>query len=135
MKPEEVIQQLRDIKILTIQDYLPVRGDHLGLGQDPKDYPYQDYLLKLQKYLGIKLKVISSKELIRTFNRIDNKDAEELTIKWINEAEDIKGVKKKDIIRASKLYFSLKRILKKYKAYALTMASWGSVYIGIHRPM
>jgi len=133
MKPEEVLSHLKNLKILTIQDYLPVRGDHLGLGDDPKDYPYHDYPIKLQEHLGINIEVVNSNKLIKVFNKIEDKKAEELATKWIDDAKNVSGgVKKKDILRAAKLYFSLKKILEEYNAYALTMASWhlATNYIG-----
>ncbi|MCD6564217.1 MAG: hypothetical protein J7K23_09955 [Thermoproteales archaeon] len=133
MKPEEVVQKLKITKILTIQDYLPIRGDHLGLGQDPKNYPYPDYSIKLKENTGISLDIVNSNELIEKLSKIDKKKAEEIANIWISESKGVTGgVKKYDIIRAAKLYLSLKEILKNHNANALTLASWhlATNYVG-----
>jgi len=124
MKSREVVERLRNARLLTVQDSEVIRGDHMGIYQRPGDYAYRDYPQKLEEYLGIDIQVVNSGEL--EYRYVNDKKAEEMASLWINDAQEMRnGVKKEDVIRAAKLYFSLSRLIREYEADAVTMASFG----------
>jgi hypothetical protein len=125
MTSKQVLEKLQESKLLTVQDYEKVRGDHMGLGQDPRDYSYRDYPDRLKEYLGVDVKIVSSEELNREIGNVEENEAEKLADTWINEAKEVRrGVARRDVIRAAKLCVALKELVKRYDADAVTMASW-----------
>jgi len=125
MTPKEVLEKLRESKLLTIQDYEKVRGDHMGLGQNPQDYSYRDYPDRLKEYLGVDIEIAGSEELNQEIGKVEEERAERVADMWIDEAKEVRrGVRRRDVIRAAKLYLALKELIKRYDADAITMASW-----------
>jgi len=128
MTSQEVLKKLKGSKILTIQDYDKINPlDQKGwpevnapMGDYDREYPE-----RLKEYLGIDLLVTNSNELNQEIEEASEKEAEKIADTWINEAKEVRrGVKRKDVIRAAKLYIALKKLIERYDANAITMASW-----------
>jgi hypothetical protein len=96
MTSKQVLEKLGESKLLTIQDYEKVRGDHMGLGQDPRDYSYQDYPDRLREYLGVDVKIAGSEELNREMGNVEENEAEKVADMWIGLHIDIQRVKCRD---------------------------------------
>ena len=123
----DVIRKMKNAKLLTIQDYDKINP------LDQKQWaevnaPINDYDLnypkRLKQYLGTDITIARSKELNQEIGKVEDKEAEKIADMWINEAKEVRNVKHRDIVRASKLYIALRKLIKKYDADAITLASW-----------
>lgn len=128
MTPEEVLEKLRNSRLLTIQDYDKINPlDHADwpeVNAPIKEYD-REYPNRLKRHLGVDIVVVRSKELNEGIRKVEEKEAEEIADMWINEAQEVRrGVTRQDVIRAAILYRALKLIIKKYDADSITMADW-----------
>lgn len=132
---KQVVKKLKAKVLLSVQDYDKInpldRPTAIGEGtawkevNSPKDDYDRQYTGRLKQYLGIELAIANSKQLNAEIAKSKQQDAERIAEKWIENAEAvIGGVKKNDVIRAAKLYLGLNKLVEKYDADALTMASW-----------
>ena len=114
-------------KILLIQDTNEINGIW-AFGTYWENYDTslynKTYGDTLKKYLGIDLQIIPSSELIKGMENSPKEQVEEITNKWINEAEAIVEVEKEDIIKVGKMYIAVKNLLDKYNANAWSLRSW-----------
>ena len=128
MTSEKVLEKLKKSKLLTIQDYDKINPLDQG-GWPEVNAPIKDYDLnypgRLKEYLGISLMIARSKELNQEIGKVEEKEAEKIADMWISEAKEVRrGVTRKDVIRAAKLYIAIKELIERYDADAVTMASW-----------
>ncbi|MEA3344783.1 MAG: hypothetical protein U9Q78_00810 [Chloroflexota bacterium] len=133
MTPEGVLEELRGLKLLTIQDYDKINPldravDHGGSWSRvnaPIDEYDRNYPQRLKEYLGIDLLIANSDELNQEIGKVSEEKAEEIADIWIDEAKEVRrGVTREDVIRAAGLYLALKKLIERYNADAITMASW-----------
>ncbi len=128
MTPKEVLEKLEKSKLLTVQDYDKInpldQGGWAEVNAPIKDYD-RNYPGRLKEYLGVDIVVADSKELNQEIGKVEEEKAEEIADMWIDEAKEVRrGVTRKDVIRAAKLYVALKELIERYDADAITMASW-----------
>lgn len=64
--------------------------------------------------------IILQKELFERLDKIDQKEAEKVAGKWIDEAAGIKGTNEFQIIRSARMYLSMKELMDKYNTQAIT---------------
>ena len=128
MTPEEVVGKLKTSKLLTVQDYAKINPLDQG-GWPEVNAPINDYDRnypgRLKDYLGIDLVIANSKELNQEIAKSEESKAEKIADMWIREAKAVRrGVTRKDVVRAARLYLALKKLIERYSADAVTMASW-----------
>jgi hypothetical protein len=128
MTSQKVLEKLRGSKLLTVQDYHKInpldQGGWPEVNAPIRDYD-RNYPDRLKEYLGIDLLIANSKELNQEIGKVEEKEAEKLADMWIDEAKEVRrGVTRKDVIRAARLYLALKELIERYDADAITMASW-----------
>lgn len=128
-KMSDVVKRLKGAKILSVQDYDKINpldqfGWSVTMAEEPSDYD-RNYPKRLKEYLGIDIKIVRLKELNQEIDKVTEKEAGKMADVWINEATEVRrGVKRKDIMRAAKLYLGLNELYEKYDAQAVTLASW-----------
>ena len=131
----DVVNKMKGAKILTIQDYDKINPlDQWGWPEvtaPMKDYD-RNYPARLKKYLGTDIVIARSDELNQEIEKVKEEKAEKIADMWINDAEEVRNVEHRDIVRAAKLYLALKALIKKYDADAVTMTSWHLA--GSHNP-
>jgi len=126
---ERAAKRLNGAKILSVQDYDKINPlDQFGwpvtMAEEPSEYD-RIYPKRLKEYLGMEIKIVRSKELNQEIAKITQEEAEKMSDMWINEATEVRrGVKRKDIIRAAKMYLGLNALREKYDTQAVTLASW-----------
>ena len=124
----QVVERLKTTRIISIQDYDKINAiDQEGMagvwGDSPvKEYD-RNYRPRLDEYLGIKLILVRSDELLAEMAKVADEDAERLADTWIREATEMKHVKRSDVVRPAYLYFAFKALVKKYDAAAITYDS------------
>jgi len=128
MTAQKALEKLRKSKLLTVQDYHKInpldQGGWPEVNAPIRDYD-RNYPDRLKEYLGIDLLIANSKELNQEIGKVEEKEAEKVADMWISEAKEVRrGVTRKDVIRAAKLYVALKELIERYDADAITMASW-----------
>jgi len=121
----QAISKMKDLRVLVVTDN-PVLGDYEPTGlqtgparEDREEYE-RIYLKNLEETFGTVLVPIPQKELFERIDKIDQKEAEEVARKWINEAEGIKGTNEAQIVRSARLYLSMKELMEKYNTQAIT---------------
>jgi len=121
----QAISKMQDLRVLVVTDN-PVLGDYEPTGlqtgptrEDREKYE-RIYLKNLKETFGTVLVNTPQKELFERINKIEQKEAEEVARKWINEAEGIKGTNEVQIVRSARLYLSMKELMKKYNTQAIT---------------
>jgi hypothetical protein len=125
IKSIQAISKMNGLRVLVVTDN-PVLGDYeptrlqTGPAREDREEYERIYLKNLEETFGTVLVTIPQKELFERINRIDQKEAEKVARKWINEAEGIKGTNEFQIIRSAKLYLSMKELMEKYNAQAIT---------------
>ena len=128
MTAEKVLEKLKESKLLTVQDYDKInpldQGAWAEVTAPIKDYD-RNYPGRLKEYLGIDIVIADSKELNQEMGKVEEEKAAEIADMWIDEAKEVRrGVTRKDVTRAAKLYVALKELIERYDADAITMASW-----------
>jgi len=119
-----VLKNIRNSKLLIISDGNPLMMCEQRLSSGSIDY--EEKLLKeLHETFGLKVVSISWEPLIEEINRVDEGEAEKIADVWINEAKDVKGTTRDEIIKAAKLYLAQKRLIEKYNCNMISMNSWG----------
>lgn len=124
----DVLRKLRATRIISIQDYDKINAiDQEGMagvwGNSPVNDYDRTYRDRLKEYLGVKLILVRSPELLSEMAAVAEEEAGRLADLWIREATEVKTVTRPDIVRAARLYFGFKRLLKKYDAAAITYDS------------
>ncbi len=128
--PEEILEEMKESTILSIQDFDKMQPiDHGGWKE--VDAPLSEYdriyPQRLKESLGTQLKIARSNELIREIKEVERKEAERIADMWIAEAEKVKNVTRQDIIRSAELYLAYRELMSRYQADAITMSSWALV--------
>lgn len=119
----KVIKDLKNSKIITIQDHKGFNRIDQGTYDGPitqYDLTYPD---KLEENFGIELIVVNSGEVKQELGKIDRKNAENIADTWIKEATEVKNVERHDIVRAAEFYLANKRLVNKYNADGITFES------------
>jgi hypothetical protein len=124
----EVLERLKSTRIISIQDHDKINGiDQEGMagvwGDSPINDYDRDYRQRLKELLGVELILVRSPELLAEMEKVSSDDAERLADLWIDEAVEVKHVKRSDIIRPAYLYYAFKELLRKYDAQAVTYDS------------
>jgi len=130
METKEVLERLRESKILSIQDndrmHTWIRGGWSTYDAPLDDYD-KNYPIKLKESLGVDLIIVRSKEIIHEIRKVKGEEAEKIADIWINEAKEVVNVTREDVIKSAFLYIAYKELIKKYNADAITMASWALI--------
>lgn len=84
----------------------------------------------LRKRYGIQLVYVSSSQVNEIYRTVDQREAENIAEKWINEAEKVVEPTRQEILNAAKLYLALKRLLDQHEADAITVDCLTLVYSG-----
>lgn len=133
-----VISRLKNSILLSIQDYdriNPIGREGWSALDAPKTSYDRAYPGKLKESLGVDIVIVRSKEYYQEIRNVEKEETREVTDTWINEAEEVIGVTKEDIIRSAQLYIALKKLMKKYNADAITMSSWALIPDGVIKAM
>jgi len=93
------------------------------------DYPHWERFLcrihggrdAIREKLGIELEYVKSEDVIRRWEKLDEKRVKPVAEKWMKEAERIVEPEEKDVIAVAKLYLVMKDSLNERKAQAITM--------------
>lgn len=121
-KPVEISNKLENI--VTVNKTIDkIQKSRLGLIGDPSDWLIDSHINKkdVKEKWGVDVVDIPMKEVIDEYNKINEKKAKQLTDEFSNKAVSIKEPTNKDLIKASKVYFALKNIVKRYELNALTI--------------
>lgn len=121
-KPAEISNKIK--KIVTVNSTIDkISNSKLGLIGDPSDWLIDSHINKkgVNEKWGINVVDIPMKEVIAEYKKINEEQAKKLTDKFSKKAEAIKEPTSKDLIKASKVYYALKNIVKKYNLNALTI--------------
>ena len=130
MTSKEVLEKLRESKLLTIQDndriHTWTRGGWAEWDAPLTDYD-KNYLSRLKESFGLDAVIVRSKELIQEIGKVEEKEAEKIANMWINEAKEVINVTREDVVRSAELYMAYKELMEKYDANAITMSSWALI--------
>lgn len=121
-KPVEISNKLENI--VTVNKTIDkIKNSRLGLIGDPSDWLIDSHIDKkgVKEKWGVDVIDIPMKEVIDEYNKINEEQAKQLTVEFSNKAVSIKEPTKKDLIKASKVYFALKNIVNRYELNALTI--------------
>jgi len=117
----QVIKKLKESRILVVapQHYLAAvdyQGDiHKHF---PQDYN-ETYTRALKESLGVELVRVEPKEFYEAFKEVDEKEAEKIAEKWVDEAEEMKAAKS-EVINTAKSYLAFDALRKKYNCNAVS---------------
>ncbi|MCF8000237.1 MAG: fucose isomerase [Halanaerobiales bacterium] len=121
-KPVEISNKLKNI--VTVNKTIDkISNSKLGVIGEPSDWLIDSHINKksVKEKWGIDVVDIPMQDVINEYNEIKDEQAEKLTDEFSREAVSIKEPTKKDLIKASKVYYALKEIVKKYEINALTI--------------
>jgi hypothetical protein len=80
-----------------------------------------DYAKGIKDRFGTEIKFMPRARLIEAYNAVDAKLAEAEADRWMKEAEKIIEPTREDILKGSRLYFAMKKILEEEKAHLITI--------------
>ena len=119
-----VLKNIRDSKLLIISDGNPLMMCEQRLSVGSIDY--EEKLLKnLFETFGLKIVTISWEPLIEEMNKVDEAEASRIADMWINEANEVRGTTRDEIVKAAKLYLAQKKLIERYNCNMISMNSWG----------
>jgi L-fucose isomerase-like protein len=121
-KPKNIAEDLKNIiKIKETKNLIST--SKLGIIGKPSDWLIDSHIDKeiVNKKWGINVVDIDMSEVIEEYKDIDDIRAKSLIDKFTDQAIDIKEPSNNDLIKASKVYFALKNIVKRNNLDALTI--------------
>lgn len=121
-KPKNIAEELKNIiKIKETKSLIST--SKLGIIGKPSDWLIDSHIDKeiVNKKWGINVVDIDMSEVIEEYKDIDDIRAKSLIDKFTDQAIDIKEPSNNDLIKASKVYFALKNIVKRNNLDALTI--------------
>ena len=121
-KPKNIANDLKNIiKIKETKNLIST--SKLGIIGKPSDWLIDSHIDKeiVNKKWGINVVDIDMSEVIEEYKDIDDIRAKSLIDKFTDQAIDIKEPSNNDLIKASKVYFALKNIVKRNNLDALTI--------------
>ena len=105
MRSFRAIHHLKRAKILSFRN-----GD-----------PEPKYGKGIKDRFGTEIKYMPRQRLIQAYNAVDKKLAEAEAKRWMKEAEKIVEPTPEDILKGSRLYFAMRKILEEEKAHLITI--------------
>lgn len=121
-KPKNIAEDLKNIiKVRETRNSL--KNSKLGVIGEPSDWLIDSNIDKeiVKEKWGINVVDIKMSEVIEEYNHIDDIRAKNLLNEFTKNAIDIKEPSNNDLIKASKVYFALKNIVKRNNLDALTI--------------
>ncbi len=119
----KVIKDLKNSKIISIQDHKGFNRIDQATYEGPITYYDLTYPDRLKEYFGIELIIVNSEEISQEMKKVNNKEAERIADMWIKEATEVKYVERHDIVRHAVFYLANKALLIKYDAQAISYDS------------
>lgn len=113
VRPFRALQRLRETRVLHVS-----QGD-----ADPK------YVQAIKDKFGTEIISIRLPELEEAYKQADRAEAEADAKRWMREARKIVEPKKDDILKGSLMYITMRDLLAKYHAQAITMNCLGMALI------
>lgn len=121
-KPVEISNKLKNI--VTVNNTIDkIKNSRLGLIGEPSDWLIDSHINKkgVKESWGVNVIDIPMKEVFEEYKKINEKQAKKLTDKFSKKALSIEEPSSKDLIKASKVYYALKNVVKRYNLNALTI--------------
>ena len=121
-KPHEIAAKLKSlIKIKDTKE--KIRNSRLGVIGEPSDWLIDSHIDRelVKNRWGLDVIDIAMSEIIDEYNNIDVNRAKELLNEFTSQAISVQEPSDKDIIKAAKVYFALKNIVKRYNLNSLTI--------------
>ncbi len=86
--------------------------------------------LQIEKTYGTKVHKIDFSEINEFYKKMSAKDIKECTDNWIKNAEKVVEPSREEIEKSAAIYLSMRNLMKKYDARAITVNCLGGVYSG-----
>ncbi len=106
MRSFRAIHHLKRAKILSFRNGDPVP---------------EDYVKGIKERFGVEIKSMPREHLIEAYNAVDEKLAEAEAERWTKEAEKIVEPTADDILKGSRMYFAMRKILEEENARLITI--------------
>lgn len=82
---------------------------------------YPEYVKGIKDRFGTEIKFMPRQRLIEAYNAVDKKLAQAEAERWTREAEKIVEPTPEDILKGSRMYFAMRKILEEEKAHLITI--------------
>ena len=105
----DVIRRLRETKVIYIQNG----------GVDPT------YAAQAKEKLGVEILSVDHNRLLSMYNSVDEKAAEKEADRWIDNALKLVEPSREEIVKSSRMYFAIKRLMEEERARAITINCLG----------
>ncbi len=117
----QAIKKLKESRILSVSPYqylaqVDYQGDinkHI-----PQDYN-ERYIRALKESLGVEIVRVDPEEFYKAYQETNEKEAEKIAEKWIEEAAGVKAAKS-EIIRTARAYLAFEKLREKYDCNAVS---------------
>ncbi len=120
---EEVIQEIKRIGLIHItRKKLSV--SKIGVIGKPSDWLIRSSEINfadVKRNWGIDIKEVELAEIKDLYNNVNEEKVEAIGNKIIKNATKIHNITKQDVLKASRIYFVLKKIIKKYQLSGITL--------------
>jgi len=121
------IAKIKGLRILIITDK-PILGEYEPMEFQVKEegrQKYEEKYIKNLSEMGAEIIVRPQEEMVKRMKYANPKLSKEITKKWIEKAEGVKGTNEKEIEKSAKLYLAMKEMMKEYDANAITTEGYG----------
>lgn len=121
------ISKMKGLRVLVVTD-LPPLGyfEPTGLQIEKGREEYEKvYLDNLKETFGASLVPIPQEKLFEKMQKADEQKAKEVTQKWIDEAEEVKGTNEEEIVKSAKLYLAMKELMEENNCGSITTEGYG----------
>ncbi|GAF76225.1 unnamed protein product, partial [marine sediment metagenome] len=110
IRPFRAIHRLKETKVLYLGGGLP---------------PFDKFTAEVKNKFGTEIKPFDHKLLVQAYEKIDPAAVKSEAEKWIKNAEQIKEPSREEILKSSRLYLAMKKVLADEKAQAITINCLG----------
>jgi hypothetical protein len=104
------ISKVKGLRVLVVTD-LPTLGyfEPMGLQIEKSRKEYEKvYLDNLKETFGTSLVTAPQEDLFEKMQAADEEKAKEVSQKWIDEAEEMRGTNEEEVVKSAKLYLAMK---------------------------
>ena len=110
---------LRKSKMLVVADLKYDKSKYDPRMAEPR-WKGKEYFHNLKEVFGVTAEIASFKELIETYEKIEEHVVKDIVERLKRSADKIL-VPERDLVKASKMYVALKRLMKRYSANSVTV--------------
>ncbi len=120
LKAMRAVARMKHIRILLVKDY-EYPKEYIDPRLRDSRWMGSSFLKRIKEIFGVEIVRITSKELLEEYELVSTAEAEEIAKEVIGKSRGLREPSREEVVKASRMYLAIKRLLKKYGCNAFTI--------------